>query len=106
MGFERNIEHIQKLSDDANVKAVILANAKEIVTKLGQKEKYALKDEDIKLFLALLDKNVLYTPNTDIGEIEAVASQAVNQALEALRLEKPGFTTEFMDALKNKMTIH
>jgi predicted transcriptional regulator len=105
MGFEQNIGHIQKLSDDANTKAVILAKAKEIIVVLGQKEKYALKEDDVKFFQALLEKNILYTQTADVDELEGIASQAVNKALQVLG-EKPGFANEFMDALKDKMKIH
>lgn len=109
MGLEqqrRNEKHIEQLEDTANIKASIIQNASEIVTQLGHKEKFALKKEEIDLMCAMLNKNILYSEKNDVKELEAVASQAVNQALRTLGEEKPGFTNEFVDALKLRLIIH
>jgi hypothetical protein len=103
--FERRQQQIEKLQDDANMKAAVLQAATLILP-----ETLLLNGFNAKQFIEikeLLTKSILAEESTDLYHLQAVAVQAINNALENLHVEKHSLAArEFSDKLKQEMSIH
>jgi hypothetical protein len=94
---------VSKLEDDANTKASVVRASREILPGLA--DKYGMRPALTAGLQEMVQELIIESPRMKLEELEAVAAQAINKTLEQIGLEYPGFASEYMDSLKQKLTV-
>ncbi len=95
--------HVAKLEDDANTKASVVRVSREILPGLAGK--YHIEPRVTGLIQQLVQDLIIESHVTNLPELESVAGKAVNNAMEEMGLEYPGFTKEYLTKMKESLLV-
>jgi len=103
-GDSRMMRKVDRMEDDANVKAAVIAAVHRIPPDFFLK--VGFRDEDIDTFHANLEKRFLkHALTNDLPQLRELATEALRDTMQALGIEKPGFRDDFREALGEMMRV-
>ena len=101
---QKQNEHIRDIEDLAHLKSAIYTATEPVFNNLA--ETHALDDFLIRRFRESIKEALIKSNFTGEDELQAIASQALNQTLEKFNIEKPGLARDFQKNLRSTMDAH